>query len=410
MSEQSDHRDVISDITVILSIEIPFWIPIESGEYPLNNERSVKLRNDFWLVSVRNIIDGPLDRPFEFIFNEAQVTDHDFLERLSGKSAKYYHKQKMRTVFTRGFLITPAEGTLTAQPGTEAWEKQLNQVVFNLISIDEYHEFLDDINSFVDHYCALISTSNPTREVRHVSFYETVVRIQVHTLIEGTMFMYLTRAAPDFAMSGIPYPSLRVRKKGDSGIFKETILNSESPVFHQLQWARASNHYRENRYQEALLSAAITLEALTHQYLMAKGLSSKRKRNAEIKGKKGQAGWIQNLKITTLADECEDVAELWLLRNDVVHDQRMLLEEEREIVTKGIQSLRKVRTHMLGTINPTLLKSEEKFSSFLEPIPIGTRAGQTIKELFPMKLEWRREVDHYQTSVEMQSKPEDFDL
>jgi ubiquinone biosynthesis protein Coq4 len=65
---------------------------------------------------------------------------------------------------------------------------------------------------------------------------------------------------------------------------------------------------------------------------------------------------------------------------------------------------------MLGTINPTLLKSEEKFSSFLEPIPIGTRAGQTIKELFPMKLEWRREVDHYQTSVEMQSKPEDFDL
>ena len=410
MNEQSDHRDVIPDITVILAIEMPFWIPIESGEYPLNNKRRVKLRNDFWLVSVGNIIDGPIDGPFEFIVNETPVTDHNLLERISGKSAKYYHKQKMRTVFTRGLSLIPAEGILTAQPGTEVWRKQLDLVVFNLISVDKYQEFLDDINSFVDHYCTLISTSNPTREVRHVSFYETVVKIQVHMLIEGTMFLYLTRAAPDFAMSGVPYPSLRVRKRGDSGIFKETIRDSESPVFHQLQWARASNHYRENRYQEALLSAAITLEALTHQYLMAKGLSSKRKRNAEIKDSKGQAGWIQNLEPTTLADECEDVAKLWLLRNDVVHDQRMFSEEEKEIVTKGIQSLRKVRTHMMGIINPALLKSEEKFSSFLEPIPIGTGAGQTIKELIPMQLEWRREVDHYQTSVEMQSKSEDFDL
>ena len=108
-----------TDIIAILSIELPFWIPIESGDYTLTNKRILKLHNDFWLVSVGNIIDGPFDAPYEFIVNEIQVADQEYLERITGKAAKYYHKKKTKTTFTRAFTIAPTNEALSAQEGTE---------------------------------------------------------------------------------------------------------------------------------------------------------------------------------------------------------------------------------------------------------------------------------------------------
>jgi len=386
-----------TDIIAILSIELPFWIPIESGDYTLVNKRILKLHNDFWLVSVGNIIDGPFDAPYEFIVNEVQVTDQEYLERITGKAAKYYHKKKTKTTFTRAFTITPKNGALSAQEGTENWWQQLNRVVFSLISFDKYDELLSDINSFLDNYSTIIITSNHYREVRRVSFYETMLRILVWADTGEFRFLYHTQLAPDIRMADVPFPHFRVRRIGESRIFEETIQAIEIPSFHQLQWAKALNHNREKRYQETLLSASITLETLTYLYLAAQGFKSKSERNAEIKNKGGLAGWIRALKPSNMAEECKEVASLWSLRNDVVHKQKKLLEKEIEVIKKGIQSLSKLRGFLLERIDPDLLKLEGRFSAFLEPIPIGTTTSESIDGKAPIRIEWRREKDHYQT-------------
>lgn len=60
MNIKLENTDNTHDITVFLSIELPYWISIESGKYLLNSKRELNLRNNLFLVSIGNIIDGPI--------------------------------------------------------------------------------------------------------------------------------------------------------------------------------------------------------------------------------------------------------------------------------------------------------------------------------------------------------------
>ena len=105
------------DISVFLSIELPFWVSIESGVYSLDSGTDFKVCNDYWLVATGNLVDGPFDKPFEYIVNETRVDDQDFLDRITGESGNYYHKKKMKTTFTRGLVIQQAK--ISAEVRTE---------------------------------------------------------------------------------------------------------------------------------------------------------------------------------------------------------------------------------------------------------------------------------------------------
>ncbi len=388
------------DITVYLTIELPFWISIESGTYSLDSNREFSFRNDFWLVITGNLIDGPIDRPFEFIVNETQVDDQEYLDRITGNSRKYYHKflnritgkskiyhhkRKMKTTITRGITISQAK--ISAKAGTEEWQRQLDKIVFHHVSKDRCNQLLNDINSFLDQYCTLISPSNPTREVRSVSFYETKLRLLVALVSGGIHYLYPTQITPDERMADFPYPRLRVKKIGESQVFNDLLQTSGEPDFHQLQWARALNQNREKRYQEALVNAAITLEAISHIYLEYVGQ----------KRKSGFAPWLRSLKLPNLAEECEEVACLWLLRNDIVHKQKKITENEVEIIKNGIKALTKLREFFLEKAAPKLLENERRFSDFLIPIQLGTAVSTPIQDQVPIQMEWRREKDHYKT-------------
>lgn len=291
----------------------------------------------------------------------------------------------MKTTFTRGLIIKQAK--TSAKVGTVKWQRQLERIVFHHVSKERCGQLLIDINLFLDHYCTLISSSNPSREVRRVSFYETKLRILVSLDSGGARYLYSTQITPDERMADFPLPRFRVKRIGESQVFKDLIQTIESPSFHQLQWAKTLNQNREKRYQEALLNAAITLEAISHLYLKAKGL----------KKKGGWAPWLKSLKLPNLVEECEEVACLWLLRNDVVHGQMKLSEKEIETIRKGIQSLTKLREFFLEEADPELLEKEGKFSAFLERIPLGTAVSDSIKGQVPIRIEWRRENDHYET-------------
>ncbi len=396
----SDKENDTDDIDVIIAFELPFWIPIESGEYSLDDNRIVRVNNDLWLVVTGNIIDGPHDTPFEYMVDETQVTDQKLIKHFFGNSAQYYHKEKMKTTLTRTFNITPKEGVISAEPRTESWEYQLETVVFSLINRKRYQDLLQDINSFIDLYCSYIETTNPVREVRNVSFYDIIVRALVTLKPQGTLILYPINIARDNKMMRIPQPSFRVQKKGNSDLFRRIILNHKTLTFHQLQWAKALNHNREKRYQEALLSGAIALESLIHQFLNARGIHHKNERIKEIHG---TSRWLRNLETPNLSEECKDVAKLWDLRNDIVHEQKVFSENENRIITSGIKSLESLRDFFLQTIDPDLLKKEKMFASFLEGIPLGTTEREPIDGLAPITFGWRREKDHYQKVINPQN-------
>ena len=227
-----------------------------------------------------------------------------------------------------------------------------------------------------------------------MSFYETKLRVLVALDSGGTRYLYSTQITPDERMADFPLPRFRVKRTGESQVFKDLIQTIESPSFHQLQWAKTLTHYREQRHQEALLDAAMTLEAISHLYLKAKGL----------KKKGGWAPWLRSLELSNLGEECEDVVCLWLLRNEVVHKQKKLSENEIETIRKGIQSLTKLREFFLEQADPELLEKERKFSAFLEQIQLGTAVTDPIRGQAPIRIEWRREKDHYQTVYNAQKR------
>ncbi len=400
----SDKRNDTGDFDVIVAFELPFWIPIESGEYSLDDKRIVSIHNDLWLVITGNIIDGPHDRPFEYMVSETLVTDQKLIEHNFGESAQYYHREKMKTTFTRVFNIIPNEGVISAQPGTERWQYQLETVVFNLINRKKYQDLLRDINSFIDLYCSYIGTTNPAREARNVSFYDTTVRALVTMKTQGALFLNPIQIAPDMKTMQLPHPRFRVQKKGNSDLFRKIIHDNKTLDFHQLQWAKALNHNREKRYQEALLSGSIALESLIHRFLIVRGFHSKEKRMKEIQG---IARWLRNIETPNLSDECKDVAKLWNLRNEIIHEQKVLSTDDIETITSGIASLATLRDYFLQTIDSDLRKNEQIFTSFLELIPLGPPEREPIDGLAPITIGWRREKDHYQKVISPQNSIDD---
>ena len=67
--------------------------------------------------------------------------------------------------------------------------------------------------------------------------------------------------------------------------------------------------------------------------------------------------------------------------------------------------MNKVRSQLMGKTDPETVRLEKLFSSFLEPVPIGTAAADSVAGLVPMMLEWRRERDHYETRAIPGSQP-----
>lgn len=394
--------DSSNSIIVVLAIELPFWIPIKSGEYNLMNDRMVKVRNDLWLISIANIVDGPIDQPFDYIVNEMQVADKEFLERKTRGTAQYFHKKKMKTTLTQAFTIVPIKGVITAKALSKEWQRQIDQVVFGMINQEAMLEnFLDDTNLFIDQYSTLINPQNPSREVRQINFFETAVNARIIFQNEEFHYENITKITPDLKMADLPFPSFKVGKSEKLRAFREKMQNLNKPAFHQLQWVKVLNYRRERRYQEALLGAAITLETLVHLYLKAQDTSWEKEMEKLERKNRGMATWIRILQPQGLVDECEEVSKLWLLRNEVVHEQRILTEDDVELIRNGIQSLERLRPYLLHISNPDLLKLENQFSSFLEKILLGEAASDSIGKLVLLKYEWRREQDCYQTVVEL---------
>jgi hypothetical protein len=306
----------------------------------------------------------------------------------------------MKTTFTRSIPVPSLKGVVSAPPPTETWQLQIGQLVFGQIEQQSrLEEFLDDINMFIDLYSTLINPQNPSREVRRVNFFETMVNVRIICKTEKYHGEVITKVTPDWKMIDLPFPSSRVKGDEELTEFRDTIQNLDSPAFHQLQWVKALNHRREKRYEEALIHAAITLESLFHLYLSAQGLSED-ERDIERRNAKGLAGWFRKLRPKGLVEECENVAELWKLRNKVVHEQKILSQKDIELILNGIQSLAIVRTYLLHTGKPEILKLENKFTSFLVRVELGQATGAKIGQMVQMKYGWRREQDCYQTLIE----------
>ncbi len=203
--------DTANSTAVSLAIELPYWIPIKSGEYPLQKNRSIGVRNDLWLVSTDNIVDNPDPFP-DFIVNEEQVADRVFLEKITGDKSKYFHKRKMNTTFMRSRSVTPLKGIVSASPLSDDWVKQQEFAIFSILQQQSViEEFLEDANLFIDLYSTLISPQNPTREIRQVSFYETIIHVRIICRTDSFHFENLTRISPDWKMIGMPYPPSRVK-------------------------------------------------------------------------------------------------------------------------------------------------------------------------------------------------------
>jgi len=388
--------DTSNETIVSLAIELPYWIPIKSGEYTLQNNKSIKVRNDLWLVSTGNIADNPDPFP-DFIVNEEQVIDSDFLKKKTAGRSQYFHKSKLNTTITRTRSIIPLKGVISATPLSDEWVDQLERAVFGILQQQSVIEgFLEDTNLFINLYSALISPQNPSREIRQVSFYETMIHVRIICRTDSFHFENLTRTTPDWKMVGQPYPPSRIRNHRELKAFKETLQLCAPPEFHQLEWIKTLNYHREKRYQEALLHATITLETLTHIYLSAKGVTSRTKRKQVIRKANGLAGWLLSLNIKGLKDECANVADLRKLRNDVVHKEKVLTREDIERVKSGIQSLALVRSHLLQTGKPEVLQLESKFKTFIEPVELGKAVSTNIGQMVPMRFEWRKEKDCYQ--------------
>ncbi len=403
-------------ITISYSIELPFWISIRSGEYKLPEipgmvRNKLTLRNDLWLVSTANIVDSRLISPYEFIVDETQVADRDYLNRITGENARYFHKRKMKTTAIRNVSLLPFEGVFSEKPGTDAWKKQVEEATTNAghePSMTEH--ILRDLNQLIDRYCAVLSMNDVAEEVRHVSSYETLVRVFVTAEAEGVKYAFPSKFIMDRSIADIPFPPYYIPDNDKFISFQEALESLEEPVFHQLQWIRTRNNLREKRYQEALLSATQTLEALAYKYLDEKQLPKNK-----IKAQ-GIAKWILDLedelreffaKPDLELDDldywvkvtCRDVARLWKLRNDVVHNERVLSDKDRRVIEEGITSMYNLRRFFLSHINQELLERELQFESLFERVPIEEETNQ-LRNITTLRFHWRRELDAYQNPVE----------
>ncbi len=384
--EGRSNLDYSRKFNVAFAVELPFWISIESGKYKLPNGRELNLRNDLWLLTLGNIVDDPPNNLGFLILNEQQIDDQVLHDRLIGTST-HYHKRKMKTTLTRPIEIIPIEGALIAQPSTEGWTHQLEKVLMNVIPFEKHQELLDDINSFLDYYVAIISPALSFGEVRRVSFYDVMLRIIINEEVSGTVHLYSLRQTPDIRMADIPYPPFRVRVKGQSQQFRDVVQTLKAPAFHQIQWAQTLNHMREGRLQEALLSCAIILEALAYRYWSEKAIK-----------KKGMARWLRGLDHPHLQREFNTTADLWSLRNKVVHEQRVLTCENLEVIKAGIGALGRLRRFFLQKLDPEIVKMEHEFSSFLEPTYLIASKASVGKSV-PVAIQWRREIDHYEKNT-----------
>lgn len=170
---------------------------------------------------------------------------------------------------------------------------------------------------------------------------------------------------------------------------------SPAVKFHQLEWVKTMNYRREKRFQDALLHATITLESLAHKFMSAKGFSRRQRKEAL---KPGLAKWLLSLEeLKELRDECETIKELRTLRNDVVHREKVLSEDDIQLVISGIDSLELVRTHLLKIGDPEILELEDKFSSFLERVEIGKAVSSNVGQMVPIQFQWLKEKDCYHT-------------
>ncbi|MFW9889561.1 MAG: hypothetical protein ACFFER_15340 [Candidatus Thorarchaeota archaeon] len=400
--------DKTHEITLIQSIELPFWIPIKSGEYKLPKNKKIKVRNDLWLISTANIVDDSLDLPYEFIVDEIQVSDNEYLERITEGRVRYFHKRKMKSTIIRSSSLLPFEGVFSAEPGSDEWKEQVQKTVLGSSLSLAIQGIIDDTNEFIDYYSTLIGMNHQAGEMRPVSSYETVLRIFATAKVGDLEYSYPTKIIPDYNMIDLPFPLFCICNEDNLALLRHTLESIEEPSFHQLQWIRTLNHMREKRYQEALLSAALTFEALAYNYLEVKGLEKK----------EGLSKWVTTLTepmleyfpmvYPTLEEDkveywvaytCDHVAKLWRLRNRVVHERRILERRDSQLILEGITSLGNFRTFILNTVNPELLDLEKKFASILEPVQIDEGPEDPFSQTVTIKLDWRRELDCYQNPV-----------
>jgi len=374
---------------VILAVELPFWVSIESGEYNLPNEQELKLRNDLWLLSIGNIVDDPPNMISFFIMNEEQIENQDILSRLIVDSP-HHHKRKMKTTLTCSLSIIPYKGTITANPNSDEWIRQIEKVTMNVVNHEKYHAFLQDINTFIDYYTTIIGPASTFGELRHVGFFDVKFRILLIIDNNGMRTLRSLTVTPDIRMADIPYPPFRVCKEGNSQRFREAIKKSNPPVFHQREWARILNHFREGRMQEALLSCAIVLEALSYAYWGKKAIQARKEGI-----KRGIAGWLRSRMHPKLQDEFDKTAELWDLRNVLVHDQPQLTEKDFQIIKAGIKTMGQLRPFFLQKIAPHEIDLRKEFAAFLEPTYMIT-ADESVGKSVPIAIQWRREKDHYE--------------
>ncbi len=400
--------DYSHKITSVQSIELPFWIPIKSGEYTFPDRQKISIRNDLWLVSVANLVDGPLTHQLEFVVDEIQVSDDEYLDEITEGNAQYYHKRKMKTTIVSNVVHIPPKGRITAEPGTESWKEQLRELGRG--AGQHMYNTLRQINSFIDYYCSLISVNRNATEVRRVSSYETMVRVVINVEKDGAHYSFPTTFSPDLRMANLPFPLHRVRDDERLVSFHETLKNLDTPSFHQLQWIKTLNHEREQRYQEALLSASQTLESLVYEYITAKGLSKSRLKKIRMpKWVMEQVSLVKNYvsqipNFPYPADSwakvtCSGTVRLWRLRNDVVHRRRILTQKDHNSIRDGILNLGNLRACFLHYINPELLKLEDRFQSFLEQVEFSHEPQDYLGQLLTLKYEWRRELDDYQDSI-----------
>jgi len=391
---KTEDLDLKNQTDVYLAIELPYWIPLKSSDYILPNNRTIKVRNDLWLVSSNNIVDTPNDFPPDIIVNEVQVEDEAFLEKKVVGEKQYFHKRKMRTTFSRPLTFTPTKRVVNAPSPSDEWIQQHTQAVFGILQqYTVIEKFMEDANLFIDLYSTLISPQNPSREVRQVSFYESMIHVRMVCRTNKFHFEHLTRITPDWKMVDQPHPPSRVRDYSALKEFKETIRMSPPVTFHQLEWVKTMNYRREKRYQDALLHATITLESLAHQFMSAKRFSKKQRKKAL---KPGLAKWLLSLEeMKELKDECDTIKKLRTLRNNVVHREYVLSEDDIQLVISGIDCLELVRTHLLKIGSPEILERENKFSSFLKPLELGMSIGSNVGRMVPMQFRWLKEKECY---------------
>ncbi|MFW9958258.1 MAG: hypothetical protein ACFFCT_09305 [Candidatus Odinarchaeota archaeon] len=79
----------------------------------------------------------------------------------------------------------------------------------------------------------------------------------------------------------------------------------------------------------------------------------------------------------------------------MVHKEKVLTNEDIELVKSGVQSLALVRNYLLQESKPEVLQLENKFKSFLEPIEQGRSVSPQIGRIVLLEFGWRKEKDCY---------------